>query len=207
MYQTGRQHYITKKFCDNPIFCMKCPYIRLIIRPKKKISYVVLKWKNLKIGSVGRILFFFYFHFLRRAYISRAKSGSAQTAAPDFKVYFHRSFEWAKRGQNAVKMHKKVMFLSHWTRILGSSSHNLLPKNCEFVYLGSAKKKRKKSRPCIFAFYGRSLEDNIRIFFFRPKWVPGGNEMSAPVVAAKSWSSPIGSGQVSDRLTSIQWPG
>ena len=45
-------------------------------------------------------------------------------------------------------------FLSHWIQILANSS----PKS------DIKKKKKKKSRPCFFAFYGRSGEGNITFF-------------------------------------------
>ena len=54
----------------------------------------------------------------------------------------------AECSQNAYTSHASA-FLSHWIQILANSS----PK--------SDIKKKKKTRPCFFAFYGRSGEGNI----------------------------------------------
>ena len=64
----------------------------------------------------------------------------------------------AECSQNAYTSHASA-FLSHWIKILANSS----PKS------DIKKKKKKKTRPWFFAFYGRSGEGNITIFFFWPK--------------------------------------
>ena len=51
-------------------------------------------------------------------------------------------------------------FLSHWIQIVANSS----PKSDIF----NNKKKKKKTWPCFFAFYGGSGEANITIFFLLP---------------------------------------
>ena len=61
----------------------------------------------------------------------------------------------AECSQNAYTSHASA-FLSHWIQILANSS----PKS------DIKKKKKKKTWPCFFAFYGRSGEGNITIFFF-----------------------------------------
>ena len=106
------------------------------LRPKKN-CYVALTCTKFE-NWVGRSIFFFFFFFF--TYRERVEFSN---------IFFSK---WGKLGRNAVKTHTYTSaFLSHWIQILANSS----PKSDIF------NKKKKKKRPCFFAFYGRSNEGNI----------------------------------------------
>ena len=135
--------------------CPRCSWmVSFAIRPKKKFVMLPSPDQNLKIGSVGRDFFFFFFFLTYRERV-------------EFSNIFFKVSKWGKLGRNAVKTHIYTShasdFLSHWIQILANSS----PKS-------DIKKKqnKKKTRPCFFAFYGRSGEGNITFFFFWPKQYP-----------------------------------
>ena len=102
--------------------------------------------QNLKLGrSVG--IFFFFFFFLRTV---RELS---------FPIFFLKFLN----GENSGGMQSK--------RIYKSCTCLFKPLNTNFSKFFAQiwhlkKKKKKKNRPCFFAFYGRSGEGNITFFFF-----------------------------------------
>ena len=108
-----------------------------LLGPPKKLLCCPHPTKIWKLGRSVRI-FFFFFTYRERV---------------EFSNIFLKVSKWGKLGQNAVKTHTShaSAFLSHWIQILANSS----PKS-----------DIKKKRPCFFAFYGRSGEGNINIFFF-----------------------------------------
>ena len=115
---------------------------------KKKIVMLPSPDQNLKIGSVGQVFFFFFSFFLRTV---------RELSFPIFFFKFEMGKTRAECSQNAYTSHASA-FLSHWIQILAILRPNLTFK----------KKKKKKlyTRPCFFAFYGRSGEGNITSSFF-----------------------------------------
>ena len=104
--------------------------------------------QNLKIGSVGRDFFFFFFFFF--TYRERV----------EFSNIFFKVSKWGKLGRNAVKTH---IFLYKSCKCF------FKPLNTNFSkFFAQIWHKKKKTRPCFFAFYGRSGEGNITIFYFWP---------------------------------------
>ena len=83
----------------------------------------------------------------------------------------------AECSQNAYTSHASA-FLSHWIQILANSS----PKS------DIKKKKKKKMWPCFFAFYGRSGEGNITIFFWGLMRAPGMSVHVCIIIRALGYS-------------------
>ena len=116
------------------------------LRPKKKNCYLALT-RPISENWVGRsvdFFFFFFFFFLRTV---RELS---------FPIFFFKFLNGENSGGMQSKRIYTSAFLSHWIQILANSS----PKSDIF--------NNKKTWPCFFAFYGRSGEGNITIFFFWP---------------------------------------
>ena len=110
----------------------------IAIRPKKKI--VMLPSPD-QIWKLGRSVDFFFF-FLRTV---RELS---------FPIFFLKFLN----GENSGGMQSKRIYKCFF-RPLNTNLANSSPKSDSFT-------KKKKNRPCFFAFYGRSGEGNITIFFF-----------------------------------------
>ena len=122
------------------------------VRPKKKNCYIALtrpKFKNW-VGRSGFFFFFFFFFFFLRT-----------VRELSFPIFFFKFLN----GENSGGMQSK--------RIYKSCKCFFKPLNTNFSKFFAQiwhlkKKKKKKTRPCFFAFYGRSGEGNITIFFFGP---------------------------------------
>ena len=110
---------------------------------KKQIVMLPSPDQNLKIGSVGRFFFFFFFFTYRERV--------------EFSNIFFKVSKWGKLGRNAVKTHIYKCFF----KPLNTNFSKFFAQIWHF-------QKKKKKRPCFFAFYGRSGEGNITIFFFWP---------------------------------------
>ena len=97
-----------------------------------------------KIWKLGRsvgIFFFFFFTYRERV---------------EFSNMFLKVSKWGKLGRNAVKTHIFILYKS--------CKCFFKPLNTNFSKFFAQiwhKKKKKKTRPCFFAFYGRSGEGNI----------------------------------------------
>ena len=116
------------------------------IRPKKKLLCCPHPTKIWKLGrSVGIFFFFFFLRTVRELI---------------FPIFFLKFLN----GENSGRMQSK--------RIYKSCKCFFKPLNTNFskffAQIWHKKKKKKKTRPCFFAFYGRSGEGNINIFFFWP---------------------------------------
>ena len=115
----------------------------LVIRPKKKLLCCPHPTKIKKFGSVGRDFFNIFFTYRER-------------------VEFPNIFFKFLNGENSGGMQSK--------RIYKSCKCFFKPLNTNFskffAQIWHKKKKKKKTWPCFFAFYGRSGEGNITIFFF-----------------------------------------
>ena len=127
-------------------FYIESPVIQ--VRPKKKKCYVALtrpKFENW-VGRSEFFFFFFFFFFLRTV---RELS---------FPIFFFKFLN----GENSGWMQSK--------RIYKSCKCFFKPLNTNFskffAQIWHKKKKKKKTWPCFFAFYGRLGEGNITIFFF-----------------------------------------
>ena len=101
--------------------------------------------QNLKIGSVGRDFFFFF--FLRTV---RELS---------FPIFFFKFLN----GENSGGMQSKRISYKSCKCFFKPLNKNF---SKFFAQIWHFKKKKKNTRPCFFAFYGRSGEGNITIFFF-----------------------------------------
>ena len=116
-------------------------------KAKKKKIYVALTRPKLK-NWVGRSGFFFFFFFFLRTVRELSVSN-----------FFFKFLN----GENSGGMQSK--------RIYNSCKCFFKPLNTNFSKFFAQiwhlkKKKKKKTWPCFFAFYGRSGEGNITIFFF-----------------------------------------
>ena len=121
---------------------IKIPHklFKLIVRPKKKNCYVALtrpKFEN----WVGRSDFFYIF-FLRTV---RELS---------FPIFFLKFLN----GENSGGMQSKRIYKCFFKPLNTNFSKF-------FAQIWHFHTQKKKSRPCFFAFYGRSGEGNITIFF------------------------------------------
>ena len=112
----------------------------LLLRPTFFFVMLPSPDQNLKIGSVGRFFFFFFFSTYRERV--------------EFSNIFFKVSKWGKLGRNAVKTHIYKCFF----RPLNTNFSKFFRPNLTF---SPKKKKKKKTRPCFFAFYGRSGEGNI----------------------------------------------
>ena len=101
--------------------------------------------QSFKIGWVGRSVFFYIFFFFLRT-----------VRELSFPIFFFKFLN----GENLGGMQSK--------RIYKSCKCFFKPLNTNFskFFAQIWHKKKKKKRPCFFAFYGRSGEGNITIFFF-----------------------------------------
>ena len=110
---------------------------------KKKLLCCPHPTKIWKLGrSVG--IFFFFLRTVREL---------------SFPIFFLKFLN----GENSGRMQSK--------RIYKSCKCFFKPLNTNFSKFFAEiwhKKKKKKTRPCFFAFYGRSGEGNINLFFFLP---------------------------------------
>ena len=142
--QMRASYFLSNLISTNTVFIF---FFIFVIRPKKKNVYVALtrpKFEN----WVGRSVGIFFFFFLRTV---RELS---------FPIFFLKFLN----GENSGGMQSK--------RIYKSCKCFFKPLNTNFSKFFAQiwhKKKKKKNRPCFFAFYGRSGEGNITFFFFWPK--------------------------------------
>ena len=91
--------------------------------------------QNLKIGSVGLFFFFFFLRTVREL---------------SFPIFLKKFLN----GENSGGMQSKRIYKCFF-KPLNTNLANSSPKS-------DIKKKKKKTRPCFFAFYGRSGEGNIK---------------------------------------------
>ena len=113
------------------------------IRPKKNLLCCPHPTKIWKLGrSVDFFFFFFFFFFTYRERV-------------EFSNIFFKVSKWGKLGGMQSKRIYKCFF-----KPLNTNFSKF------FAQIWHKKKKKKKTWPCFFAFYGRSGEGNITNFFF-----------------------------------------
>ena len=135
---------------------MKCDglFYDLLLRFAVRLVY----WKIDKSHDHGgRSVGIFFFFFLRTV---RELS---------FPIFFLKFLN----GENSGGMQSKRMYKS--CKCFFKPLNTTFSKF--FAQIWHKKKKKKKTRPCFFAFYGRSGEGNINIFFFLPNEVLGTMEI------------------------------
>ena len=111
---------------------------------QKKNCYVALtrpKFEN----WVGRSIFFYFFYFFLRT-----------VRELSFPIFFLKFLN----GENSGGMQSKRIYKCFF-RPLNTNFSKFFAQIWHF----QQKTKNKKTRPCFFAFYGRSGEGNITIFF------------------------------------------
>ena len=132
-------HYECRTGIESSGSLIHCKALWTLLGQKKKIVMLPSPDQNLKIGSVGRF-FFFYFFFLRTV---RELS---------FPIIFLKFLNGENSGGMQSKRIYTSAFLSHWSKF--------------FAQIWHFQQQKKKTRPCFFAFYGRSGEGQHNKKFF-----------------------------------------